>query len=81
MLSNFCQQSCSSSSCEDDSSDVISIIRTMQHQENTVYRQCDYLAGTCISPHDVCQWGFQISDVVEVDCSIAVIVITYFDRF
>jgi hypothetical protein len=84
MLSNFCQQSCSSSSCEDDSSDVISIIRTMQHQENTVYRPCDYLAGTYISPQDrmdVCQWGFQISDAVEVDRSIAVIAITYFDRF
>ena len=84
MLSNFCQQSCSSSSCEDDSSDVISIIRTMQHQENTVYRPCDYLAGTYISPQDrmdVCQWGFQISDAVEVDHSIAVIAITYFDRF
>jgi hypothetical protein len=84
MLSNFCQQSCSSSSCEDDSSDVISIIRTMQHQENTVYRPCDYLAGTYISPQDrmdVCQWGFQISDEVEVDRSIAVIAITYFDRF
>jgi hypothetical protein len=84
MSSLSCQQSCSSSSCEGDSSDVISIIRTMQHQENTIYRPCDYLSGTYISPQDrmdVCQWGFQISDAVGVDRSIAVIAITYFDRF
>eukprot|EP00804_Cyclotella_cryptica_P004276 CCRYP_013485-RA/>CCRYP_013485-RA protein AED:0.03 eAED:0.03 QI:201/1/1/1/1/1/2/145/298 len=67
-----------------DFSQTISVIQVMKRQELTAYRTSDYLDHSTATHHDrlsVCQWGFKIVDACGVDRNIAVIAITYLDRF
>ena len=66
--------------------DMISRVRVMQLQEKTTYITLDYLnqnnvTVTAEERRDLCQWGFDILDRLEVNRYIAVVAIGYFDRF
>ena len=64
--------------------DIMSVIRVMTNQESTVYKPSYYLRGTAVTAHDrkeLCQWGYSMADVCNVDRNIATVAITYFDRY
>lgn len=67
------------------SSNIVSIIQTMKHQEFTTYRQLPYLTNnvevTRSDRHAMCQWGFSILDACKVDRHFAIVALTFFDRF
>ncbi|KAL3775434.1 hypothetical protein HJC23_010138 [Cyclotella cryptica] len=70
-----CQQKCNS---------ACSVIRAMRHQETTSYKASHYLDWANVTQHDrkeMCQWGFSIVDACCLDHNLAVVAITYFDRF
>ncbi|KAL7476197.1 hypothetical protein ACHAW6_002075 [Cyclotella cf. meneghiniana] len=56
----------------------------MKRQETISYRPSHYLDWANVTQHDrkeMCQWGFNIVDACGVERSLAVVAITYFDRF
>lgn len=78
-----CQpQSCSASYY--NAAYISDLVETMKNQESNVYRPFDYIDGatvTCEDRRGVCEWGYQIVDEFELDRHIAVVAVTYLDRF
>eukprot|EP00956_Cyclotella_meneghiniana_P006118 scaffold7977_cov77-Cyclotella_meneghiniana.AAC.1 len=62
----------------------ISIIQTMMVQESSTYMTSHYLHRAAVTAEErawLCQWGFDILDACEINRTIAVIAIGYFDRY
>ena len=62
----------------------ISIIQTMMVQESSTYMASHYLHRAAVTAEErawLCQWGFDILDACEINRTIAVIAIGYFDRY
>jgi hypothetical protein len=64
---------------------IMSIIRTMKHQESTAYKPLPYLADDVGVTHKdreaLVQWGFGILDACKVDRHFAIVAVSFFDRF
>ena len=59
-------------------------LSVLKDQESTHYGPSNYLHGAVLTHHErrqVCQWGFNLVEACGVDRYIAVVAITYFDRF
>jgi hypothetical protein len=75
--------------------DIMSIIKTMKHQESTVYKALLYLENVkvfgsehlenpAVSANDrkkLCHWGLDVLNASNTDRHLATVAITYFDRF